>query len=59
MESRKMVLMNLFAGQQWRHIENRLVDKGGGEKEEYRMCGENNRKHITVCKIDSQREFAV
>ena len=25
-ESRKVALMNLFAGQQWRHIENRLVD---------------------------------
>ena len=32
MESRKMALMKLFAGQQWRHIENRLVDKGGGRK---------------------------
>ena len=30
MESRKMILMNLFAGQQWRHIENRLMDVGLG-----------------------------
>ena len=30
MESRKMVLMNLFAGQQWRHKENRLLNTGGG-----------------------------
>ena len=31
MESRKMVLMNLFAGQQWRcrEQENRLVDTVG------------------------------
>ena len=26
MESRKMVPMKLFAGQQWRHRQNRLVD---------------------------------
>ena len=33
MESRKLALMNLFAGQQWRHrLENRLEDAvGGGE----------------------------
>ena len=30
-ESRKVALMNLFAGQQWRHIENRLVDTVEGE----------------------------
>ena len=36
MESRKMVLMNLFAGQQWKHRENRCVDTvGKGE------CGMN------------------
>ena len=28
-----MVVMNLFAGQQWKHIENRLVDTvGEGER---------------------------
>ena len=27
MESTKMVLMNLFARQKWRHIENTLVNK--------------------------------
>ena len=26
-----MAVMNLFAGQQWRNIENRLMDTGGGE----------------------------
>ena len=29
MESRKMVLMNLFSGQQWKNIENRLMDMAG------------------------------
>ena len=30
MESRKMILMNQFAGQQWRcrHIENRWIGEG-------------------------------
>ena len=32
MASRKMVLMNLFARQQWRNIENRLKDMGSGEE---------------------------
>ena len=27
-----MVLMNLFAGQQWRRRENGLVDRGGGRR---------------------------
>ena len=27
-----MVLKNLFAGQQWRDIENRLMDMGRGEE---------------------------
>ena len=31
LESRKMVLKNLFTGQQWRNIENRLMDMGRGE----------------------------
>ena len=28
MESRKMALMNLFAGQQWRHRHRELMDMG-------------------------------
>ena len=35
-------------------MENRLMNMGGGEK------GESNMEtYITICKIDSQREFAV
>ena len=36
MESGKMVLMSLFAGQQWRCRQNRLLDTGAGEKERVR-----------------------
>ena len=46
MESRKMVLMNLLAGLQWRHrhIENRFVDTvGEGES------GMSTLKHISPC----------
>ena len=31
-ESTKMALMNLFAGQQWRKKENRLMDMGRGKE---------------------------
>ena len=31
-KSRKMVLKNLLTGQQWRNIENRLMDMGRGEE---------------------------
>ena len=60
MESRKMVLKNLFTGQQWRtDIENRLYGYGekGGEGE---MYGKSNMEtYITLCKIHSQQKFAV
>jgi len=32
MESRKIVLMNLSAGQQWRQTQNRLVGTMGGKR---------------------------
>ena len=61
MESRKMVLMNLFAGQQqkYRYREQTYghgqVDEGEG--------GTNGEEHgsiyTTICKINSQWEFAV
>ena len=60
MESRKMVLKNLFTGQQW---ENRLREQtyGHGEREgEGKMYGESNMEtYNTICKVDSQWEFAV
>ena len=59
MESRKMVLKNLFTGQQWRnrHIEQTY---GHGERGEGEMYEKSNMEiYITICKTDSQREFAV
>ena len=62
MESKKMVLMNLFSGQRSRNnrIENRPMDTGSGEEGEGEMYGESNMEiYNTICKIDSQQEFAV
>ena len=57
MQSRKMVLMNLFARQQWRNREH-LWTWGEGREDE--MYGESNMEtYITMCNIDSRWEFAV
>ena len=60
MEPRKMVPMNLLTRQQWRnrHREQTYGHKQkGGEGE---MYGESNMEtYITICKINSQWEFAV
>ena len=60
MVSRKMVLMNLFARQQWRNRHREQIygpEERGGEGEIY---GESNMgPYITIFKIDSQWEFAV
>ena len=55
-----MVLKNLFTGQQWRN-RHREQTYGHGERGgEGEMCGESNMEtYITICKIDSQWEFAV
>ena len=60
MESRKTVLKNLFTGQQWRN-RHREQTYGHGEKEgEGEMYEKSNTEtFITICKIDSQWEFAV
>ena len=60
MESRKMVLKNLFTGQQWRN-RHREQTYGHGERGgEGEMYGKSNMEtYITICKIDSQWEFAV
>ena len=60
MESRKRVLKNLFTGQQWRNRHGEQTygcGERGGEGETY---GKSNMDtYITICKIDSQWEFAV
>ena len=60
MESRKMVLKNLFTGQQWRNRHRAQIhghEERGGEGEMYAKS--NMETYITICKIDSQSEFAV
>ena len=53
-----MVLKNLLTGQQWR---NREWTYGHGERGgEGEMYGKSNiETSITICKVDSQRGFAV
>ena len=55
-----MVLKNLFAGQQWRNRHREQTyghGERGGEGEMY--VESNMETYITICKIDSQQEFAV
>ena len=59
-ESRKMVLKDLLMGQQWRNRHREQTyghGERGGEGEMYRKS--NMETYITICKIDSQQEFAV
>ena len=60
MESIKTVPRNLFAGQQWRN-RHREQTYGHGERGgEGEIYGESNMEtYITICKIDSQWQFAV
>ena len=55
-----MPLQNLFTGQQWRN-RHREQTYGHGERGgEGEMYGKSNMKtYITMCKRDSQQEFAV
>ena len=55
-----MVPKNLFAGQQWRNRHREQTHghgERGGEGEMYENS--NVEAYITICKIDSQGEFAV
>ena len=60
MESEEMTLMNDFQGGNGEtDIENRPMDKVGGEEGEGEMYGESNIEiYNTMCKTDSQGEFA-
>ena len=60
MESRKMVLKNLFTGQQWRN-RHREQTYGYGERGgEGNIYGQSDMEtYITMCKIDSQQEFSM
>ena len=55
-----MVLKNLFTGQQWRNRHRELTYGHGAKGGEGKMYGQSNMEtYITICKIDSQWEFAV
>ena len=55
-----MVLKNLFAGQQWRNRHREQTYRYGDWGRDSEMYGESNmRTYITICKLDSQQEFAV
>ena len=59
MDSRKMVLMSPFSGQQWRrrHREQTCGHSGGrtGWDE---LREEHGNMHVTICKTDGQRALA-
>ena len=60
MEARKMVLKNLFTEKQWRnrHREETYGNEKRGREGE--MYGKSNLEtYITICKMDSQQEFAI
>ena len=60
MESRKMVLKDLFTGQQWRNRHSEQTYGHGERGEEGEMYGKSNMEtYSTIHKIVSQWEFAV
>ena len=60
MESRRIVLKNLFTGQQWRNRHRGKTYEHGERGGAGEMYGKSNMEtYITICKIDSQQEFAV
>ena len=55
-----MVLKNLFTGQQWKNRHKEQTYGHGERGGEGEMYGKSNiETYITVCKIESQQEFAV
>ena len=55
-----MVLKNSFTGQQWRNSHGEQTYGHGESVGEGEVYGKSNMEtYITICKIDSQREFAV
>ena len=55
-----MVPKNLFVGQQWRNRYREQTYRHGERGGEGEMYGESNMEtYITICKIESQWEFAV
>ena len=59
MESRKVVLMNLYAEQQWKFRQKAQICGPSGEGEGETTENSNTETYITICKVDSQWEFGV
>ena len=59
MESWKVVLMNLFAGKEWRHRQTTDLWTLGNGKEWDRLREPLWNMHITICKVDGQWAFAL
>ena len=56
----KIVLKNLFTGQQWRNRHREQIYGCGERGGEVEMYGNSNMEtYVTISKIDSQGEFAV
>ena len=55
-----MVLKNLFTGQKWKNRHSKQTYGHGERGEEGEMYGKSNMEtYITICKVDSEQEFAV
>ena len=55
-----MVPKNLFAGQQWRNRHRKQTYGHEEKRGEGEMYGKSNMEtYITICKVESQWEFAV
>ena len=55
-----MVLKNLLTGQQWRNRHREKIYGHGERRGEGEMYGKSKMEtYISICKMDSQREFAV
>ena len=55
-----MILKNLFIGEQWRNRHREQTYGHGARGGEGEMCGRSDMEtYITICKVDSQWEFAV
>ena len=53
-------LEELYTGQQWRNRRREETCGLGERREEGEIYGESNMEtYITICRVDSQREFAV
>ena len=59
MESRRVVPMKLFTGQQWKRRGQTCRRNWGEEEGERGMHGESDMETITICKLESQWEFAI